>query len=449
MNTARFCFYASCLAVALSAITGCFVIRGTSVEWRKDKAVLAQEGPGTSEGTLYRWQNNKVEFDNGNRIAIGLFPGLAQPNVSETVTNNIVLVCFGNGVLVGIPTVFNLVFGPFSEIARKSEVSALTLFGCYEWEESSHETILKKDYYDDIIVMAESCSTLGKSHRGNTHDGTKLYFSYPGNDVIKKDIASFGKAAVMFDYPVPKYRLFYPAKEIKGSCAFKDVDVNDDSFEMTQFRYYNRVETAKASASNLIHNRKLRDKAQTAIRSLDELLVALPKIDEATLACLEKEVYALNNMAYEIDAEEMRAAKERELLVMRRKAAENGWRHESDLRDFALKESPSIWQVVQQVRAEVKARKKAIAQLRADLKLFGKNPDNDQDCQNLNKNVDVLLDSLVKIFLNLENAYIASKKYEASPSRKDYQDTMKRALEDGIQDANMATERYKAMTRQK
>ena len=449
MNTARFCFYASCLAVALSAITGCFVIRGTSVEWRKDKAVLAQEGPGTSEGTLYRWQNNKVEFDNGNRIAIGLFPGLAQPNVSETVTNNIVLVCFGNGVLVGIPTVFNLVFGPFSEIARKSEVSALTLFGCYEWEESSHETILKKDYYDDIIVMAESCSTLGKSHRGNTHDGTKLYFSYPGNDVIKKDIASFGKAAVMFDYPVPKYRLFYPAKEIKGSCAFKDVDVNDDSFEMTQFRYYNRVETAKASASNLIHNRKLRDKAQTAIRSLDELLVALPKIDEATLACLEKEVYALNNMAYEIDAEEMRAAKERELLVMLRKAAENGWRHESDLRDFALKESPSIWQVVQQVRAEVKARKKAIAQLRADLKLFGKNPDNDQDCQNLNKNVDVLLDSLVKIFLNLENAYIASKKYEASPSRKDYQDTMKRALEDGIQDANMATERYKAMTRQK
>ena len=41
------------------------------------------------------------------------------------------------------------------------------------------------------------------------------------------------------------------------------------------------------------------------------------------------------------------------------------------------------------------------------------------------------------------------KKFEASPSRKDYQDMMKRALEDGIQDANMATERYKAMTRQK
>ena len=310
--------------------------------------------------------------------------------------------------------------------------------------------------YEDIFSMGVTNSlsglvvySSGRVVYSETHDGTKLYFSYPGNDVIKKNIEKLGKVAVMFDYPVPKYRLFYPAKRIQGPCAFKDVDVNDDSFEMTQFRYYNRVETAKASASNLIHNRKLRDKAQTAIRSLDELLVALPKMDEAALACLEKDVYALNNMAYEIDAEEMRVAKERELLAMRRKAAENGWRHESDLRDFALKESPSIWQVVQQVRAEVRARKESIAQLRADLKLFGKNPDDDQDCQNLNKNVDVLLDSLVKIFLNLENAYISAKKYEASPSHKDYQDTMKRVLEDGIKESNIATERYKAMTRQK
>ena len=53
------------------------------------------------------------------------------------------------------------------------------------------------------------------------------------------------------------------------------------------------------------------------------------------------------------------------------------------------------------------------------------------------------------IFDKLEDAYIAAKKYEASPSRKDYQETMKRALEDGIQSAAMATERYKAMTNQK
>jgi len=367
MNTARFCFYASCLVVALSALTGCFVIRGTYEEWRKDETVLTQEGPGTSEGTLHRWQNNKVEFDNGNRIAIGLFPGIAE---HEEKIGYAFVICFGNLVMGGIPTVCNLIFSPFCESFRTSEFSQITFIGSYEWKVHGGGGVVDCGECEDIFSMGISSTKSGLVVYSETHDGTKLYFSYPGNDVIKKNIEKLGKVAVMFDYPVPKYRLFYPAKEIKGSCAFKDVDVNDDSFEMTQFRYYNRVETAKASASSLIHNRKLRDKAQTAIRSLDELLVALPKMDEAALACLEKDVYALNNMAYEIDAEEMRVAKERELLAMRRKAAENGWRHESDLRDFALKESPSIWQVVQQVRSEVKARKEAIAQLRADLKLL-------------------------------------------------------------------------------
>ena len=449
MKFARFCYCVPCLAVAFSALTGCFVIRGTSEEWRKAETVLTQEGPGTSEGTLYRWQSNKIELDNGNRIAIGLFPGLAHPNVSETVTNNIVLVCFGNGVLVGIPTVFNLVFGPFSEITRKSELSALTLLGCYEWEEYSRETVLNKEYYDDIFVMTESCSTIGKSYHGNTHDGVKLYFSYPGNYLIKKDIASLGKAAVMFDYPVQKYRLFYLSRKNKDKYTFKDIDVGNTSIEMTQSRYYKRIETAKDSVATLLTHRSLGKKAKAAIRALGALLVALPKMDEPLLLRLEKEVEALSNTAKEIAAEEIRLAGERALLTMRRKSAENGWRNENDLRTFALKESPAIWQVVQQLRAEVRTRKESIVQLRADLKLFGKNPDNDPDCQKLVRDVDVLLDSLIRIFVKLEDAYIAAKKYEASPSRKDYQDTMRRALEDGIQDANMATERYKAMTRQK
>ena len=55
---------------------------------------------------------------------------------------------------------------------------------------------------------------------------------------------------------------------------------------------------------------------------------------------------------------------------------------------------------------------------------------------------DALLDSL-------EEAYIAYKKFEASPSHKDYQDVMKHAIENGIQEATMATERYKTMSRQK
>ena len=90
-----------------------------------------------------------------------------------------------------------------------------------------------------------------------------------------------------------------------------------------------------------------------------------------------------------------------------------------------------------------------IKSLKEELKLFDRNPDSDEDYKSLVAGLKELRHAYDAIFDKLEDAYIAAKKYEASPSRKDYQDIMKRALEDGIQDANMATERYKAMTRQK
>ena len=90
-----------------------------------------------------------------------------------------------------------------------------------------------------------------------------------------------------------------------------------------------------------------------------------------------------------------------------------------------------------------------IKNLREELKLFDRDPDFDEDYKALVAGLQELKHAYNAIFDKLEDAYIAAKKYEASPSRKDYQDVMKRALEDGINDANMATERYKAMTRQK
>ena len=450
MKAVRVYFVVSCFAVLFSTLTGCLVIRDTTEEWRNSETALAQEGPGVSEATLCRWQNTKV--DHGNRIAIGFFPWLATPKPKE---DSGIMFCYGFGVCVGnvlfggIPTVCNLIFGPFSEKVRTSEWSQLSLIGSYEWNEPEYAKVVVENENEDIIAMSESRSLSGFVFHGETRDGTKLYFYYPGNDVVKKEIASLGNVAVMFDYPVQKYRLFYSSRKFKDKYAFKDIDVGNVSVEMTQSRYYKRIETAKASVATLCSSSRLDNKAKAAIRALDALLVALPKMDETVLARLEKDVDVLTNTAKEITAEKMRVIKERELLAMRRNSAESGWRNENDLRSFALKESPALWQVVQKLRAEVKTRRESIVRLRADLKLFGKDPDNDPDCQKLVEDVDALLDSLIGIFVKLENAYIAAKKYEASPSRKDYQDTMKRALEDGIQDANMATERYKVMTRQK
>ena len=119
------------------------------------------------------------------------------------------------------------------------------------------------------------------------------------------------------------------------------------------------------------------------------------------------------------------------------------------LQDFAIKESPKTWQTIQSMRGEIADSGRRIRTLRSELQDFGRNPDADEDYKALVAGLDELKRAHDAIFDKLESAYIAAKKYEASPSRKDYQDVMKRALEDGIQDAAMATERYKAMTRQK
>ena len=119
------------------------------------------------------------------------------------------------------------------------------------------------------------------------------------------------------------------------------------------------------------------------------------------------------------------------------------------LQDFAQKESPKIWQTIQVMRAEMSTSGAKIKNLREELKLFDRDPDSDEDYKSLVAGLKELRSAYEAIFDKLEDAYIAAKKYEASPSRKDYQETMKRALEDGVNDANIATERYKAMIRQK
>ena len=119
------------------------------------------------------------------------------------------------------------------------------------------------------------------------------------------------------------------------------------------------------------------------------------------------------------------------------------------LQDFAMKESPKIWHTIQTMRAEMSTSAAKIKNLREELKLFDRNPESDEDYKALVAGLQELRHAYDAIFDKLADAYIAAKKFEASPNRKDHQDTMKRALEDGIQDANMATERYKAMTRLK
>ena len=119
------------------------------------------------------------------------------------------------------------------------------------------------------------------------------------------------------------------------------------------------------------------------------------------------------------------------------------------LRMFALRESPGLWKTVQTLRAERKVREEKLQRLREDLKLFGRDPENDSDYLALRRASEDIRSSINAVYAKIEEAYLAFKKFEATPGRKEYSETMRRALEDGIKEAEATEHRYKEMTRQK
>lgn len=119
------------------------------------------------------------------------------------------------------------------------------------------------------------------------------------------------------------------------------------------------------------------------------------------------------------------------------------------LRSFALQESPKLWQTVQALRAEQATRAAALTKLRAELVDFGRDPSADLDYISLKSSNNELVDSLNVIYAKIEDAYIAYKKFQATPGNKEYGDIMRRVLEDGIQEAGNAERRYLQMSKQK
>ena len=115
------------------------------------------------------------------------------------------------------------------------------------------------------------------------------------------------------------------------------------------------------------------------------------------------------------------------------------------LRSFALAESPKLWQTVQALRAEHETRTAALSRLRSELVDFGRNPDADPDYVSLKASNDRLLESVNTIYAKMEDAYIAYKKFQATPGSREYGDMMKRALEDGMQEADSAVAKYQTM----
>ena len=124
-------------------------------------------------------------------------------------------------------------------------------------------------------------------------------------------------------------------------------------------------------------------------------------------------------------------------------------KQENLLRTFALQEAPQLWQTVQSLRGEIVSRNKAMTQLAAELREFDRKPEDDTTYRELQVGREQIACTLDNVYQKLENAYIAYKKFQATPGRKEYADAMNRALEDGIHEAEAMSRRYRVMSMKK
>ena len=93
--------------------------------------------------------------------------------------------------------------------------------------------------------------------------------------------------------------------------------------------------------------------------------------------------------------------------------AERGWPQEAMLRDFALKETTGLWDIIVSFRAEISIRKNRLQKLSDAIKGFGRKPEEDADYIKCKGEYDAARSALAQIFKKLEDSYLAASKNDA------------------------------------
>lgn len=153
--------------------------------------------------------------------------------------------------------------------------------------------------------------------------------------------------------------------------------------------------------------------------------------------------------AAEAEDAQARAEQEARELSAKKEAEQKAFQREDKLRTFILKEAPTLWSAYQSLSAGVTNQNAKIDKFREILKDFGKDPDADADFKRICSMRDDMVGSLKSMRNKIEDAYLASRKYAATPSKKEYDELRRKLLEDGVQEAEAASHRFVNMIKQK
>ena len=115
------------------------------------------------------------------------------------------------------------------------------------------------------------------------------------------------------------------------------------------------------------------------------------------------------------------------------------------IQEFALKDAPKVWAAYQSLKSEVDVQDGKIEELRKTLEAFGRSPEQDEDFNRICAQRDEMIRSQNVLYAKLEDAYIAACKFAATPGRKEYGDLRKKAIEDGLREAEAAEAKFKEM----
>ena len=199
---------------------------------------------------------------------------------------------------------------------------------------------------------------------------------------------------------------------------------------------------AERHAKQEIADAKAREKL--ALEEAEKAL-AEAKTSEARRAAAQAEKRRKREEAEAAERREREETARREAAQQMEAAAKREEAKADKLRTFALRDAPVIWKTYEQLKAAIVEQDVRIKDLAETLREFDKNPETDSDYQAICAARGEMETSLKGIRRKLEEAYLAYCRFKATPSHKEYEELMRKALDDGMQAADAATRKFEQM----
>lgn len=118
-------------------------------------------------------------------------------------------------------------------------------------------------------------------------------------------------------------------------------------------------------------------------------------------------------------------------------------------RSFALRESPVLWQTIEDLKSRIVDQNGRLAKLKKTFDDLGMAAASDKDYQQMVEERDAMVKRLRQVEDELDRAYLESVKYEVTQGRRAKVEFDRHAREDGLAEAEISRQKYESMRKNK